>query len=200
MNVSITSSHEMVRCFVAIPLEPDLIDKLRQVQQMLRRRASEEAVRWVGPEQMHLTLKFFGDTPSSQIPALAQAAQQACHGVQNFQLEARGLGCFPNLRQPRVIWVGIHGERERLLDLHARLDQQTRSWGSHEETREFNPHLTLGRIKTGGSAGFRGLGDAIKDFPSEPLGTWTVRQVLLIQSRLTSQGSQYSTLAEARLL
>lgn len=200
MNAPTPSPEPMVRCFVALPLDAGLIPKLRQIQQSLRKSVPADAVRWVGEEQMHLTLKFFGDTPSAQIPNLVRALQKSCAGLPSFQLEARGLGCFPNARQPRVVWVGIQGDRERLLELQSRIERQTQSWGSHEETRAFSPHLTLGRIKSRQPGEVRGLGNAIQNHPQESLGTWTAQQVLLIQSRLNPQGSQYTPLAEVKLL
>ena len=147
---------------------------------------------------MHLTLKFLGNLEAGQPPVLAAALQEHVHGLKPLRLSARGWGCFPSPQRPSVIWAGLAGELDALRALQAVVERACAGFGSHSEDRAFHPHLTIGRVKAFGPAGRR-IGERVRSEPSDDLGEWEVDRISLIRSRLSSQGSIYSSLAEIAL-
>lgn len=138
---------DTIRTFIAIRLPAPVIAALGETSQTLARRVSRDAVRWVRPEQIHLTLRFLGDTPTAQLPQIAAAMDAAAAGASPMALRLGGVGCFPNTRRPRVIWVGLSGDVEQLLALKTALDGQLALLGRPPEDKPFRAHLTLGRVK-----------------------------------------------------
>jgi len=155
-------------------------------------------VRWSRPEQLHLTLKFLGDVAADRVTGLKVALGNACEGHAQFQLALENVGCFPNLRNPRVIWIGVSGDVDKLQELRRRVDAQTRDFGEHSEGRDFQPHLTIGRVKAEPRRA-KAVGDAVEQTRVGTLGEWTVCEVELIQSELLPQGACYTQLSAVRL-
>lgn len=132
------------RLFAAFTIRPDELftRNLRALQAALKR----DAVAWVPPGNLHLTLYFFGETPEEKIPAIGNALATACHGVEPFELTLSGLGIFGSRYQPRVIW--IHAEpAEQLRNLQSRIVRELQPLGFVPDRQNFVPHLTLGRVK-----------------------------------------------------
>ena len=102
-----------IRAFIAIDLPPAVKTALEDVAATLAGRVPQGAARWVRPEQMHLTLRFLGDTPADRLPALYAALDALAAGRVPFTLHLTEVGCFPNTRRPRVVWVGRGGARRR---------------------------------------------------------------------------------------
>jgi len=192
------STAESVRAFIAIALEPGLVAELKKVQQELQARLPDDSIRWSRPEQLHLTLKFFGHVATQRLNDLAAALNRACAGIDSFQLALENVGCFPHTKKPRVLWTGIGGELESLRKLQERIEQETGNFGDHKEERLFQPHLTIGRIKAFGIDARR-AGEVVERTHVSKLGVWTVREIKLMQSELAPQGARYSTLATVRL-
>ena len=192
------STAESVRAFIAIALEPGLIAELKKVQQELQARLPDDSVRWTRPEQLHLTLKFFGHVAAQRLNDLTAALNRACAGIGSFQLVLKNVGCFPHTKKPRVLWTGIGGELESLRKLQERIEQETGNFGDLKEERLFQPHLTIGRIKAFGIDARR-AGEVVERTHVSKLGVWTVREIKLMQSELAPQGARYSTLATVRL-
>ena len=134
-----------MRTFIAVPLPNECQVLLEQMQQSLR--ACKAEVRWVAVQSIHLTLKFLGEVDPEAIPDLNVSLSEACKSERQFELKLRGLGCFPNLRNPRVLWCGIDGAIESLLRLQQRVESACTELGFAPEDRPFRPHLTLGRIQ-----------------------------------------------------
>ena len=187
-----------VRAFVAVTIPPRLIEALKRVQDQLRATVRGELVRWTKPEQLHLTLKFLGNVPANRLEELKAALSRACEGHPPFQLALEHLGCFPNVRNPRVIWVGIGGDRQALPRLHRSIDEATHGFGDHSEERAFQPHLTIGRVKAEPRRAMQ-VGAAIEQTPLGSLGEWKVDEVELMQSELLPEGAHYSKLAALAL-
>jgi RNA 2',3'-cyclic 3'-phosphodiesterase len=183
-----------VRAFVAVAIPPPLVEALRAVQRQLQSKARADLVRWTKPEQLHLTLKFLGNVPANRLEALEAALNRACQDQRPFPLALEHLGCFPNLRNPRVIWVGIGVQGEALPGLHRRIEEAARDFGDHSEERAFQPHLTIGRVKTEPRRAMQ-VGAAIEQTPLGSLGEWEVGEVELMQSELLPEGARYSKLA-----
>ncbi len=182
---------DRIRAFVALALEPALAAEIGKIQQSLDLRGG--AVRWVHTEQLHLTLQFLGHVASDRLSDLTAALRRACSRTTPFQLTLEGVGCFPNVRNPRIIWIGIQGDLATLGSLQERIAQETTPFGDHRDPRAFQPHLTIGRVKAFGSEA-RKVGQAIEWAAVDELGVWTIQNVLFVRSELASEGSHYTTL------
>lgn len=179
---------ETFRTFVAIELPDRLRDYLSAVGRELGRQLPNNSVRWVKPEQMHLTLRFFGDTALTQVDPLAEALRGALAGQTAFSLKLSQIGAFPNRKRPRVIWVGIGGALAQLRQVHHGVESAAATLGFGPDRRKFNPHLTLGRVKQVEKVKDKKWGGRI-----EPI-SFEVTAVHLIKSDLTPHGPRYRTL------
>ncbi|MBI4662674.1 MAG: RNA 2',3'-cyclic phosphodiesterase [Verrucomicrobia bacterium] len=179
-----------IRAFAAIPVAPDLKAEILRLQERLQRLFRKNPVRWVRGEQLHLTLKFYGNVDSTQVASLTAALRMACEGVRPFELSITGSGCFPSFQRPNVVWLGLTGDLPVLEQLQIRIEQQTKDFGRQSDNRSFHPHLTLGRIKAGPSAA-REVGRVIQEAGIGEIGRWKVGEFELIQSTLSPRGISY---------
>jgi 2'-5' RNA ligase len=188
-----------VRAFIAITLPDWMITQVETLQNSLRSRLEHESlsatVRWVRPQQAHLTLRFLGDIAPDTVRDLETALARACQGIGALQLHAEGIGCFPHTRNPRVIWMGIGGELERLHELQARIEHEVGPLCEYSESGSFHPHLTLARLKSTKRQEARRIGSIIESTNVAPLDDWTVQRIVLMRSELSSRGSTYSELS-----
>ena len=175
-----------IRAFIAVDLPPAVKRALAGVATTLGGRVPRGAVRWVRPEQMHLTLRFLADTPVDRLPALAAALDALAAGHAPFTLHMTDVGCFPNARRPRVVWVGLGGEEAKLLALVTALEAALRPLGWPPEDKPFRAHLTLGRVKD--ERATQGV-DWSADVPALEV---PVTAVHLIESQLRPDGSVYT--------
>jgi 2'-5' RNA ligase len=180
----------MIRAFLAIELPDALHPGLAQVQGELKRSRAD--VRWVPVGNIHLTLKFFGNVPEDEIEALAQAARQAAAQAAPLQLQATSAGAFPSPQAPRVVWMGLGGDVLPLTQLFYRLEKAFAALGYPPEGRSFNPHLTLGRVKS--PANRERLAKMLEKLPPLNWPPFEVKELILFQSVLSPQGSKYTPL------
>jgi RNA 2',3'-cyclic 3'-phosphodiesterase len=180
----------MIRAFLAIELHDDLRPGLAQVQGELKKSRAD--VRWVPVDNIHLTLKFFGNVPDDEIEALAQAARQAAGEGPPLQLQATVAGAFPSPQAPRVVWLGLGGDVIPLTQLFYRLEKALAVLGYPPEGRAFNPHLTLGRVKS--PANRERLARLLAQMPPVDWPPFEVKELILFQSVLSPQGSKYTRL------
>jgi 2'-5' RNA ligase len=191
---------EKVRIFIAIPLPKPLLEALATVQYRLEGKVAPRSVRWVKPEGIHLTLKFLGDTPKGRIPTIKDALNVVARNAPPCTLTAEGLGCFPNPRRPRVIWVGVTELTGRLKALFGAVEEAMTSLGYKPERHSFTPHLTLGRVRRGASRGDKRLiTEAVTGTRINELAEFTADRFELIRSELKPTGAEYTTLAKFRL-
>ncbi|HSG68750.1 MAG TPA: RNA 2',3'-cyclic phosphodiesterase [Bacteroidales bacterium] len=134
----------MKRLFAAIKIHPD--ESLSGIYWALKRSLKEEKIRWVDIENIHITLKFFGETPEHHIPAIIAALKSAANGVEPFTLDIMHTGVFGSSYQPRVIWFGID-KNEGLAKLAGNVAARLEDIGIEDDRQNFVPHLTIGRIK-----------------------------------------------------
>lgn len=182
-----------MRTFIAIPLPEELIENIKIIQNSLRIRLNS-GVSWTAPNSIHLTLKFLGEAEEKRISDIAGQLQGLCEATPPFTLKCGGLGCFPNSRQPRVIWVGIDPEKQ-LIDLQAQIEERCAILGFSKEERSFSPHLTLGRKKSDlvrTESEF--LQGKIREQSQQNKFLINVDEVLLIKSELRNTGAIYSIL------
>ena len=180
----------MIRAFLAIELPDSLRPGLAQVQEELKRSRAD--VRWVPVGNIHLTLKFFGNVPEDEIEALAQAARQAAAEAAPLQLQVTCAGAFPSPQAPRVVWLGLGGDVLPLTQLFYRLEKAFAPLGYLPEGRAFNPHLTLGRVKS--PANRERLTGMLAKMPPLDWPPFFVKELILFQSVLSPQGSKYTAL------
>ena len=181
-----------IRSFIAIELPEHVKDTLRSVEDCLA--SFRLPVRWVVPANIHVTLKFLGDVPESSIESIGTAITNAARLCRPFSLRPQGVGTFPGLKRPRVVWVGMQGETSVLAALQDRLEKELVTVGFPSEKRPFKAHLTLGRTQK--RADPSTLLDALKacgEFESTP---FEVRGVTLLRSDLHRTGAVYTKLAE----
>ncbi|MEA3345385.1 MAG: RNA 2',3'-cyclic phosphodiesterase [Chloroflexota bacterium] len=191
---------EEIRAFIAFELPDSLKESLMELQRELKGQVPQGVVRWTRPEGIHLTLKFLGQTPVDQIEDIAEALSSACAPFSPLTYTASGLGCFPNLRRPRVIWVGIEDPAGELSELQKAVEDACVESGFERERRAFHPHLTLGRVRRRASRGQRrAISELLQEREIASLGTVTVRKVSLIRSELRPTGAVYTTLREVKL-
>jgi 2'-5' RNA ligase len=190
---------DYVRAFIAIEL-PDTVRALLADLQRSLMRAQNAPVKWVAPEAIHLTLKFLGNVESAKIPAIEDAANSATAGSKPFRLETANPGVFPNLRSPRVVWVGLVGDIASLLALQEQVEHALAPLGFPPEGRPFSPHLTLGRVRENASPGERRLlGEALQSLQTNQAASFEVRSISLMRSTLTRAGAMHSCLASTPL-
>jgi 2'-5' RNA ligase len=187
---------ETLRAFIAVPLPPAITHQLADVQRRLKRGSSEQAVSWVKPENIHLTLFFLGDIlPERQAPIEAALSVVARH-AHPFTFSVQGAGAFPNLNRPRVIWVGIEEPTGQLALLHRAVNEAIANVGFQPEDRRFSPHLTLGRIRQRASReDAQAVGEAVRRAEVGHLGDAPVEEMILFRSVLKSSGAEYTPLA-----
>lgn len=184
----------LLRAFVAVEIPEDLLAALATVQSELKRRLR---ARWVRPGSMHLTLKFLGDIPADQAAGVAEAVQAAAGGHAGFRLTVSGIGVFPGIRRPRVIWAGFSGQTRLLSDLQRSLEEKLAALGFPQEARPFRGHLTIGRFSEPVDPDL--MADVVNSFASRTFGEFAVEELVLFQSDLQPKGPVYTALARARL-
>ncbi|MSQ10682.1 MAG: RNA 2',3'-cyclic phosphodiesterase [Dehalococcoidia bacterium] len=191
---------DTLRAFVALPM-PEPVQRYLLALQRRMENAAPGAIRWVDAEGMHLTLKFLGDVPKAQAPALAALVEQAATSAGPLRLPLTTVGCFPDPLRPRVIWVGLGGDLSRLQQLHQTLDAGLEELGFAPETRRFVAHPTLGRVRD--AIPPDDLGSLRRMLQHPPVLTGAppalVGRVVLYHSTLTQAGPVYRPLAAADL-
>ena len=179
-----------VRTFIAIELDDAIRQRLAAAQQRLR--SADAKVRWVGADQMHLTVRFLGEIDEGIVNQVAGAMHMAAADAQPFDLAVAGLGTFPPRGAPRVVWAGADEPTGALAALHKRLERELRNLGFERERRAFSPHLTLGRVKDPRTC--TRLRTLVTDGADEAFGTQTVTALVLFQSVLSPHGATYTPL------
>jgi len=178
-----------MRTFVAVPLPEQCKSVLAELQDKMRPYGAD--VRWVAVSSIHLTLKFLGEIDPALAPKLMDSLRSAAAGQTGFKLSLHGLGGFPNLRNPRVIWCGVGRESEKLSLLQSKVESACGAFGFQPENRPFSPHLTLGRVQ--GKRNLQGLLDYIKIAPDFEQ-VFEADRFHLYKSVLTPRGAIYTVL------
>ncbi len=185
----------MIRAFIAIELPPHVIESIGRLQERLK--SSDFRISWVRPENIHLTLKFLGDIDSDRVQEIGKLMTRALSRQEPLEIFASGLGVFPGVRSPRVIWVGIDGQVQGIAAIQASIDQYLAGAGFAKEKRAFTGHLTLGRVK--GPIAGRLLEAAMRSLEDFKTQGFRVDHVSLFKSQLTPQGAIYSRLISVPL-
>ncbi len=185
----------MIRSFLAIELPEPIQKKITEVQGDLK--SSRADVRWVNPGKIHLTLKFFGNIEESRIDPIVKSIEDPIRTTRTFHLRMRGMGAFPHLKNPRVIWMGLVDEKEVLVSFQRQLEIELEKMGFEREGRPFRPHLTLGRVNS--SRGRDELVGKIEPYKEMEFGDFEVEKVVFFKSDLRPSGPIYTPLRDLRL-
>jgi len=186
---------ETFRTFIAIFPETRLQKELARIQENLKKAGAD--IKWVEPENIHLTLKFLGPTPVEKIPSVVNAIRASAKALAPFSISLTHLGAFPNVKHPQIIWVAVTQGKESLKSLASRLDENLKSLGFDKEEREFTAHLTLGRSRS--ALDHPALSEQLQGHAHLPPMTQEVTQIALIKSTLTSKGPVYEIIENTNL-
>jgi 2'-5' RNA ligase len=191
---------ESLRAFVAVEIDAEAAGRAAEIVERLR-RADAGRVKWVDPVNFHLTLKFLGATRRDTLPQLGAALQAVTAEAAPFEMELAGVGTFPNLRRPQVIWLGVTKGSELLAALAGQMEAACAALGWAPEEKPYRAHLTLGRLREprrGGRpttpAPANGLAAALQAEGDAAAGVTPVRRLVLMESRLGPQGPTYTVI------
>ncbi len=180
-----------IRAFIAIDLPPAFLEAIGSLQDELK--TGTKGIRWVRSDNIHLTLKFLGDIPEELLDELGEILASVCKSRAPLKLSPGTPGGFPNIERPRVIWLGLEGELEKLNALMRNIEKGCSSEGLPREKRSFHPHLTLGRVKDWRKASST-LADMLGMTQTISADTFSVNAVHLYKSDLTQDGAVYTKL------
>ena len=186
-------SLEKIRCFIAFDINDEaILTRLGEAQERLVKTGAD--LKLVETQNIHVTLRFLGEIP----PQLVKPVQEEMKMVKfpSFDIELRGLGVFPNLRHPNVVWVGIKRGAEELRGIFAQLEPKLQTLGFRPDARGFSPHITIARVKSGRNK--TELITQITQMENLEIGIVKADALRLKKSVLTPKGPVYSTLYEVR--
>ncbi|MBU8933286.1 MAG: RNA 2',3'-cyclic phosphodiesterase [candidate division Zixibacteria bacterium] len=186
----------MLRLFIALPLTSTVKQKLEQVSSELRKHGGK--VKWVDPKNIHVTLRFLGDTEERIVDAIGTSLNTIARNHNTIESTIDRLGGFPNLQKPRVVWAGLSGEREieALTKLATEVEQAMCDLGFEPDNKRFRPHLTLARVKA--PQELEPLVAELKSYQFDPTPL-RLDRLVLFKSTLTPQGPIYERLHEVPL-
>jgi RNA 2',3'-cyclic 3'-phosphodiesterase len=176
----------MKRTFLAVDIHPT--EKLKEDFELIRRRLRLEKINWVPEGRLHITTNFLGDTEEDLLPLMVKNFEESLISMPAFELVIRSFGLFRNLHDPRVIWLGCD-PCSVLQQIKNRLDQVLTGLGFKPESRDFSPHLTLGRIKN--MRQVNQLAQLIALFKDVVFQKQWIDHVVYYESKLTPAGPEY---------
>ena len=182
-----------IRAFLAIDLDDELKPKINKIIREFKQ--IDANIKYVDLQNLHFTLKFFGDIDTEGIDLISQKIENVIKDFNSFTIKIKGCGAFPNKNRIKVIWVGLD-EDEILKDLHDKLDKEFNSIG-FDLDRKFSSHLTIGRMKS--AKGKNKVKNTIETYNNIDIGTMDVNLITLKKSTLTPSGPIYEDLLEFRL-
>jgi len=190
----------VIRAFIAIDLSMDIQHRLDDVLQNYKSQLTNIPIRWVAATNIHLTLKFLGDVSLSNLNLLTDMIQTEIAAHHQFDISVGGCGAFPNIRQPRVIWVGVEAPAE-LTAIQNGIETTTARLGYTREERAFSPHLTLGRVsRNATSQDVKAISKVLEATRIGFLGATCVEKVHLYRSDLQPTGAIYTQIFSSSLI
>lgn len=185
-----------LRTFIGLDLGKTIRDRAVALQEKLAQTGT--AVKWVEPENIHVTLLFLGEVDDREVPTVCRAVAEETKTHGPFRLSIEGFGCFPNPRRPRIVWIGVGAGTQELCALHDDLEPPLLALGCYRrEERKYTPHITIGRVKGDGSTD--SLSPALAQQAGWQGGEIMVSEILVLSSELTPKGPIYTVLSRANL-
>jgi RNA 2',3'-cyclic 3'-phosphodiesterase len=185
----------MKRVFIAVKVDP--VGELLKVFSSIKALLGAENIKWVDPGNIHLTLAFLGDTEEKKIKILSNMLGDICSRFKGFEFVLAGTGVFKNLRDPRVLWLGLRST-EKLSVIYQLITEGLNKNGFRTEERPFSPHLTLGRIKSVKDT--ENLKNVLERYRDVEFQKVDAREVILYESILMQTGPIYKPLGKYMLL
>jgi len=187
------------RLFVAIAVPEEVKARIIEARDELCAKLPPAVASWTRPENMHLTLRFLGNVEESRIESLKTSLVETLSAFGPIQLISERLGCFPDLRYPRVVWAWVYDEAERLGQLQRRVAQATNAFTREPAESRFVGHITLARLRQIKRPQAEIIAALVNGAVGRKFGEWIADRVELIRSELSPGGSRYTTLAVAPL-
>ncbi len=181
------------RVFAAIELSLNIQRRIQQQIQQLQSAVPENKASWSRPENIHLTVKFFGNVPQKKIARISDAASRVVKQFNKFEIQIGNTGAFPKVSQPRVLWIGIADPTGELARLHQLFETECSAEGFDEEARDFRPHLTIARLRR--PEGAKAVAEANQKLGFETM-TVEVEELVVFRSEPGSKGSKYTALSK----
>ena len=183
-----TDKSETIRSFLAIELDEELVPKISDIQKEFKKTNAN--IKYVPSENMHFTLKFFGNIDMDMVEDIASAVEKVIKNYSSFDLNIKNCGCFPNKNVIKVLWLGLE-EGSPILNLQKDLDKEFKKLGFKKE-KNFISHLTIGRVKSPKNK--KEIRNTIEKLEDIEIGQFTVSKICLKKSTLTSQGPIYENI------
>ncbi|MBI4654914.1 MAG: RNA 2',3'-cyclic phosphodiesterase [Nitrospirae bacterium] len=180
-----------LRCFISVELPEELKKNIYVYVEKLK--AAGVDVKWVRPENLHLTLKFLGDTTEERLKSINERLISLAKAHDRFYLQISGAGAFPNIKYPKVIWLGVY-DSEEIIKLQHDIDESMAGLGFEKDDKQFAPHLTIGRVKS-----MRNKDALIKELitlKEVDFGKIGVINITLMKSELKPGGAEHFKLSE----
>jgi 2'-5' RNA ligase len=184
-----------MRCFIAIPIPNEIHHELSRIQSQLKE--TEPDIKWGNPENIHLTLKFLGEIGQTKARIISQQLKGLTNKHSCFDASIGRPGAFPTLSNPRVIWLDINKNGDKINNLQQEIEEKLQSLGFEKETRPFHPHLTLGRVRS--KKNIQKLAEKLKALPLPQFNPVTIDKIIFFQSILKPAGAEYTVLDEFKL-
>ena len=181
---------QKIRCFIALDLSDETRSELDRIIGVLQE--ADANVKWVKPTSIHLTLKFLGQVEEEKIARISERLKDIARGASPFDILLEGMGAFPKWDYVKVIWVGLGEGSDKVKDLAKKAEEIMSEEGFEKETREFSPHLTLGRVRSAKKKKqLKEMSDSVKVDPASS----HISRIVLFKSELSPQGARYTELA-----
>jgi len=188
------------RLFVAVPMPPEPLASCRDLVEHVRSGPLGRVPRWVRVDNLHLTVRFLGDTPPDLVPDVALAVQDAFAGMAAFDVELAGAGMFPGPRKPRALWLGIEQGAGELGALADALDAPLDPLGWPPDDRPYRPHLTVARLDSSSPAQGVEVAESLVAAATGWRTGFRADRVVLYRSHLAGGPPRYESLVEVPLL
>ena len=186
---------ETIRTFVAIEIPDAIKNQVEVLENQFKKIRTD--IKWIHPQNIHITLKFLGNTSINRLEEIYDGLQEAVDSIRPFQLKLQQVGAFPDLNRPRVFWINIDQGREALMTLQKRIEEILYVRRFVREERPFSPHLTIGRVRS--PRGLRTLTDQVRNITFNAQ-TFLVDRVVVVKSDLQSTGPIYTVLNHTNLV
>lgn len=182
--------------FCAFELPEPLRLRIQEHSERVREAVPAAAASWSRPENIHLTVKFFGNVDQAEVPVISAAAAKVVTEFSAIQIAVGETGVFPRPSRPQVLWIGVHDPSHALAKLHGRLEDEFAGAGFPKEDRAFHPHLTIARIRQAHNASRLAQTHLATEFSKREI---TLSELILFRSELSSKGSRYTAISRHRL-
>jgi len=182
-----------LRCFIAIEIPDRIRKEISVLIDTLKKYPAD--VKWIPAESLHLTLMFLGNTPEILLPKIEDSLSAVVASYEPFYITIGDTGVFPNRKFPRVCWIGIE-DTGMLKTLQGEIEHSMKQFGFRTEDREFNPHLTIGRVRS--RQGMINIVNELDNYRGRTFGGIMVKNISIMKSELKPEGAEYTCLYEVR--